>query len=65
MENIVYKISLRKFKSCLKNQKYEQFKSNMPDIEWLKDYMPEDAFNQMSDKMKSIYETIHPPNLVS
>ncbi len=37
----------------------------MPDIEWLKDYMPEDAFNQMSDKMKNIYETIHPPNLVS
>ena len=33
-------------------------------MNWLKDFMPDDAFNKMSDKMKGIYDTIHPPNLV-
>lgn len=45
-------------------QKYEQFKSNLPDMTWMKDFLPEDAYNQLTNRFNNVYDSIHPPNLV-
>lgn len=31
---------------------------------WMKDFLPEDAYNQLTSRFNNVYDSIHPPNLV-
>jgi len=44
--------------------KYEDLKSQMPDISWMKQFMSDEAFERVTNKMKDIYEIVHPQNMV-
>jgi len=44
--------------------KYDDFKNQLPDISWMKQFMSEEAFERVANKMKDIYEIVHPQNLV-
>lgn len=39
--------------------KYEDFKNQIPDISWMKQFMSDDAFERVAGKMKEIYDTIN------
>lgn len=43
--------------------KYEDFKNQIPDISWMKQFMSDESFERVANQMKSIYETIHPQNM--
>ena len=33
-------------------------------MSWLKEFVNDETYARVSDKMRNIYDTIHPPNLV-
>lgn len=37
----------------------------MPDISWMKEFLSDEAYNNISHRLQDVYDTIHPPNLVS
>jgi hypothetical protein len=45
-------------------KKYEDFKDSMPDISWMKQFMDEDTFERVANKMKNIYDMINPEQTV-
>ena len=47
-----------------KTKKYENFRSNLPDLSWMKEFVSDETYDNFTDKMRNVYDTIHPPNLV-
>lgn len=43
--------------------KYDDFKNQLPDISWMKEFMSDEAFERVANKMKSMYDLVHPENV--
>mgnify|MGYP001810604816 CR=1 FL=1 len=52
-----------KFYLKTKIKKYENFKSNLPDFSFLKEFLPDETYSRFADRLNTFYDTIHPPNL--
>ncbi|RNA43510.1 dynamin-like 120 kDa mitochondrial-like protein [Brachionus plicatilis] len=45
------------------HNKYENFRSNLPDLSWMKEFLPEDKYDQFYSKMRETYNTINSPQI--
>ncbi|CAF0780463.1 unnamed protein product [Brachionus calyciflorus] len=45
------------------HNKYENFRSNLPDFSWMKEFIPEDAYDRFYSKIRQTYDTVHSPNM--
>ena len=37
----------------------------MPDLSWMKEFLPEDSYDRVYSKIKNTYDTVHSPNIVN